>query len=74
VIQPALRWARRALDDARNVPHAQRAGARFFINQVELLWRKGLIEYLLLRATAAPAHQSVHRATALAPSGPPRES
>jgi erythromycin 3''-O-methyltransferase len=52
VIQPALRWARRALDEAEGVPPAQRAGARFFINQVELLWRKGLIEYLLLRATA----------------------
>src|SRR5436853_5537337 len=45
VIQPALRWARRALDGAEGVPRAQRAGARFFINQVELLWRNGLIDY-----------------------------
>ena len=50
VIQPALRWARRALEDARGVPSAQIAGARFFLNRVELLWRNGLIEYLLLRA------------------------
>jgi SAM-dependent methyltransferase len=52
VIQPALRWARRALDEASGVPAAQLAGARFFLRQVELLWRKGVIEYLLLHATA----------------------
>jgi erythromycin 3''-O-methyltransferase len=58
VIRPALRWARRALDEAEGVPPAQRAGARFFINQVGLLWRKGLIEYLLLRASV-PADETV---------------
>jgi SAM-dependent methyltransferase len=50
VIAPALHWARRALDEPRDAPPAQIAGARFLLRQVELLWRNGLLEYLLLRA------------------------
>jgi ubiquinone/menaquinone biosynthesis C-methylase UbiE len=53
VIEPALRWARQALDAASGAPPSQIAGARFLLRQVELLWRNGLIEYLLLRAAAA---------------------
>jgi SAM-dependent methyltransferase len=51
VIAPALHWARRALDEPRNAPRSQVAGARFLLRQVELLWRNGLLEYLLLRAS-----------------------
>jgi SAM-dependent methyltransferase len=50
VIAPALHWARRALHEARDAPSAQVAGARLLLRQVELLWRNGLVEYLLLSA------------------------
>jgi SAM-dependent methyltransferase len=50
VIAPAFHWARRALHEARDAPSAQVAGARLLLRQVELLWRNGLVEYLLLSA------------------------
>jgi SAM-dependent methyltransferase len=52
VIAPALTWARRALGEATDAPRSQALPARFLLNQVELLWRRGVLDYLLLRATA----------------------
>lgn len=49
VIEPALRFVRRRLP-AVKMPESQRLGVRFLVSQVELLWRRGLIDYLLLRA------------------------
>jgi SAM-dependent methyltransferase len=51
VIAPALRWARRALDEAHDVSRSQITGARFLLRQVELLWDHRILEYLLLRAS-----------------------
>lgn len=50
VIGPALRAVRRRLD-AGGVPSSMSAAARVAVSQVELLWRNGVLEYLLLRAT-----------------------
>ena len=53
VIDPALRWARKRL--ARrdgSAPTSQLASARLLLKQVELLRDRGILEYLLLRATS----------------------
>jgi len=52
VIGPALRFVRRRLEDGdHEAPAAMRLAARVMLAQTELLWRNGVVEYLLLRAT-----------------------
>lgn len=51
VIGPALRFVRARLDDPRvEAPAAMRFATRVMLAQMELLWRRGIVEYLLLRA------------------------
>lgn len=51
VIEPALACVRRRLAAPRDdVPASVRLACRAAVAQVELLWRRGLIDYLLLRA------------------------
>jgi SAM-dependent methyltransferase len=51
-IGPALRFVRGRLDEAEgDVPLAMRLATRAMLSQTELLWRNGLVDYLLLRAT-----------------------
>lgn len=51
VIEPALRLVRARVASAPTaLPRSQRLAARLFIRHVDLLWRRGLIEYLLLSA------------------------
>jgi MPBQ/MSBQ methyltransferase len=52
VIAPAVKVARRRLGAARGVPASKRWAARLLLDQVELLWKDGLIEYILLGARA----------------------
>lgn len=52
VIDPALVLTRHRLETARGVPPTQRLAARMFLRQVELLRRRGIIDYVLLRARA----------------------
>lgn len=49
VIAPALRLTRHRLDRGLDAPPSQRLAVRFFLAQVELLWRRGMIDYILLR-------------------------
>lgn len=52
VIGPALRFVRRRLEgDDHEAPAAMRLAARVMLAQTELLWRNGVVDYLLLRAT-----------------------
>jgi hypothetical protein len=52
VIGPALRLVRRRLEDGDlEAPAAMRLAARLMLAQTELLWRNGVVDYLLLRAT-----------------------
>ena len=52
VIGPALRFARQRLDAAEDeTPASMRLAARVMLAQVELLWRRRIVDYLLLRAT-----------------------
>lgn len=51
-IGPALRFVRARLDDGRlDAPLAMRLAGRAMIAQTELLWQRGLMDYVLLRAT-----------------------
>ncbi len=50
MIAPALRLVRERLRRATDVPFAQRAAARAMLAQVDLLWRRRMLEYLLVRA------------------------
>jgi erythromycin 3''-O-methyltransferase len=51
VIAPALAFVRRRLDvDGDEAPMAMRLASRAMLSQVELLWRRGLLDYLLLKA------------------------
>jgi SAM-dependent methyltransferase len=50
VIAPALRLTRRRLALRRGAPGSIRLAARIFLSQAELLWKRGAIEYLFLRA------------------------
>ena len=50
VIAPALRLTAARLSRAPAAPTGHRVAARVLLRQVELLWRRGIIEYLLLRA------------------------
>lgn len=53
-IGPALRFVRDRLDRARSsreLPRSYELAMRLMLGQAELLWRRGVLEYLLLRAT-----------------------
>jgi SAM-dependent methyltransferase len=50
VIAPALRLATARLSGALAAPAGHRAAARALLWQVELLWRRRVIDYILLRA------------------------
>jgi SAM-dependent methyltransferase len=50
VIAPALRLTSERLDQATTAPIGQRTAARLLLRQVDLLWRRRIIDYLLLRA------------------------
>jgi cyclopropane fatty-acyl-phospholipid synthase-like methyltransferase len=50
VIAPALRLTAQRLARATAAPAGQRAAARLLLRQVDLLWRRRIIDYLLLRA------------------------
>lgn len=51
VIAPALEYARRRLAETRDaVPPSFRLACSVLVRQVELLWRRGVLEYVLLRA------------------------
>lgn len=50
VIEPALRLTRTRLPTLANVPASQRFIAGVMLRQVELLWRRRVIDYVLLRA------------------------
>jgi erythromycin 3''-O-methyltransferase len=52
VIAPALRFVRDRLDTSRHgVAASYRLAAQIMVSQVELLWERGMIDYLLLRAS-----------------------
>jgi SAM-dependent methyltransferase len=50
VIAPALRLTAARLAGAAGAPAGQQAAARLLLAQVELLWRRRIIDYLMLRA------------------------
>jgi len=50
VIAPALRLTAARLTGAAGAPAGQQAAARLLLAQVELLWRRRIIDYLMLRA------------------------
>jgi len=55
VIAPALAFVRRKLAVADDhAPPAMRLASRAMLSQVELLWRRGLLDYLLLTAIKPP--------------------
>jgi hypothetical protein len=50
VIAPALRLTAARLARATTAPFGQHAAAHLLLGQVDLLWRRHIIDYLLLRA------------------------
>ncbi|HXY72351.1 MAG TPA: methyltransferase domain-containing protein [Actinomycetota bacterium] len=50
VIEPALRLVKDRLRGPTPLPRSQHLAAALFVRHVDLLWRRGLIEYLLLSA------------------------
>jgi erythromycin 3''-O-methyltransferase len=50
VLAPALRLTAERLASAMAAPAGQQAAARLLLRQVNLLWRRRIIDYLLLRA------------------------
>lgn len=50
VIDPALRFVRRRLPDVEGLTLVQRLTVRSMVGQVELLRRRGILDYLILRA------------------------
>jgi erythromycin 3''-O-methyltransferase len=56
VIRPALALTSARLGAATGVPVGQRAAARLMLGQVNLLWRRRIIEYLLVRAVRPLRH------------------
>jgi SAM-dependent methyltransferase len=56
VIRPALRLAAARLRAANGAPAGQRAAARLLLRQVDLLWRRQIIDYLILRARRRNEH------------------
>jgi hypothetical protein len=68
VIAPALRLTAQRLAAATAAPAGQRAAARLLLRQVDLLWRRGIIDYLVLRRPAVtsglrPDHQRAQPAS-----------
>jgi SAM-dependent methyltransferase len=55
VIGPALVFVRRKLDHQQDAPLSFRLAARVMLAQVELLWRRRVIDYVLLRAVKPPS-------------------
>jgi erythromycin 3''-O-methyltransferase len=53
VIDPAIRAVSQRLEGGSGAPASQRAAARLMLAQWALLRRRGLMDYLLVRATAA---------------------
>jgi erythromycin 3''-O-methyltransferase len=52
VIEPALRFVRDRIDrSGGDLPRSYAIAARLMVSQVELLWERGMIDYLLLQAT-----------------------
>jgi SAM-dependent methyltransferase len=68
VIEPALRFVRDRLRTSREeAAGSYRLAASIMLSQVELLWERGMIDYLLLRATkpsGTQPHDPVARAMA----------
>jgi SAM-dependent methyltransferase len=56
VIAPALRLIAARLAGATGAPAGQQAAALLLLGQVELLWRRRIIDYLLLRAVRPAEH------------------
>ena len=50
VFDPVLELVRDRLREVDDAPFGQRQGARLLLTQVELLWRRRIIDYVLLRA------------------------
>jgi len=50
VIGPALRLTRDRLQGLTRAPFGHRAAARAMLAHVDLLWRRGMIDYIFLRA------------------------
>ena len=50
VIAPALRLTAQRLETTTAAPAGQHAAARLLLRQVNLLWQRQIIDYLLLRA------------------------
>jgi hypothetical protein len=50
VIAPAVRLTAERLTRATGAPPGQHTAARLLLSQVDLLWRRQIIDYLLLRA------------------------
>lgn len=50
VIEPALRLTGNRLRSGARAPFGHRTAARAMLAQIELLWRRGMIQYVLLRA------------------------
>jgi SAM-dependent methyltransferase len=50
VVGPALRLTRDRLRRVTRAPFGHRAAARAMLAQVDLIWQRGMIEYVLLRA------------------------
>ena len=50
VIAPAVRLTAARLAGPRAAPTGQQAIGRLLLRQVDLLWRRGIIDYLLIRA------------------------
>ncbi len=50
VIAPALELTRARLSERDRVPIGQRQAGRVLLGQVELMWRRGIIDYALFRA------------------------
>jgi cyclopropane fatty-acyl-phospholipid synthase-like methyltransferase len=50
VIGPALALTRARMENLNGVPASKRLAVRILLAQVELLWRRGMIDYLLLSA------------------------
>jgi hypothetical protein len=50
VIAPAIELTRERLGSDDRVPIGQRQAGRVLLGQVELMWRRGIIDYVLFRA------------------------
>ena len=59
VIGPALRFVRDRLDrDGSSMPRSYELALRLMLRHVELLWRRGMLDYILLRGSKAVANES----------------